>query len=1284
MKTLLTPLAWIGCILFAIGLAGKPGGVALLAQDKAPQTGPETEKRFPPLKMAPGFKATLFACDPLIEYPSAVALGPRPGSIFLAVDYMTGLGTEIIRRDEIRLVEDTNRDGYADRTVVYAGEFNSIQGLTFHDGMVYAMHSPFLTALRDADGDGKADERRDLVTGLGLAPAKNPVRLHCANGIIMGHDGWLYLALGDQGCDVTRVEGDRLVLQGGGILRCRPDGRDLHVFATGLRNIYDVALDDELNVFVRDNENDGGDYKIRVCHSFFGADHGYPYLYYERPQEALRPLADLGLGSSAGGLCYLETAFPAEYRGNLFFCEWGRSVVRYPLERSGSSFAPVKELEFAAGAESDPYGFKPTDLVVERDGSLIVVDWADGQRPKRGRGRIYRISPVAGPNRPAGSDPSPSEPGEITSKASELEHWITQLNSDSYYERIDAQTAVERKGRKGLLKLNEALQQRKVGVRGRLHAMWILAHLNGQSAVEDLLKFAETDPEPRVRAQAVRAVSDLADPAMIRHRLDAGADDGTLGAKLASLVTREHDRRVILEVIVALGRLRWAGAPAWLRDTVGNINSSESHAAMQTMRRSQNWPAVLKLLDEADTLPIRSVALQALAERVQPAVVDGLIDRLPGEKNPVRRREYADLLTRVHKKPGPWVYWGYRPPPRPANTVAWERTDAIEQALNRVLTDADRTIRLAVLRRMQREKIPAQPATLDYWLREEREADCVAAILEALRDHSPERVRRALAEVIAGRDHAMTNRLAALARFAGGLDALSAFQLLDLAGALEDGPVLGETLRQLGKHPQPSGSTLLLAKSDSPEPIVRASAIEALAELGVTAANDSVRRHLEDTDARVRLAAASAVGRLRVPSASASLLNLAQETDPALRRASLNSLRLLKEPRVVPLAVSAMKDRETQAAALECIKDLGGPEQLQAVVDLALRDPSAEVLLFVVQLLTKWSLELPPAKRPELDRVVAELQGASGILLRWRTDGPLSADTAAEIVRPFASGEKLSLELNENVSNLRTLFATGAESRVALGSGKGSGEPTVWLAFTAIQVSEPMAVQFLASSRGALRIWLNTRVAYQRDESRAFAPDSDRFEGALTAGANVVMVQVSSPDLAEFHLRFRRKSSTAAHEQLTQAALTRSGSVERGRKLFLDAEKTQCLKCHRLLGQGEQVGPELTGIGGRFSRIHIIESILEPSRTVGPGFQTVEIGLRDGRELSGILIGEKDGAVTLADSQGKKHVFARSQVDAQRTQSLSAMPEGLEKVLTTENFIDLIAFLVSQKETQAR
>src|SRR5262249_13955152 len=145
------PLTALLGILWLTSAGGQP-----------PKTGPATEKRFPPLQLPEGFKATLFACDPLIEYPSAIAAGPRAGAIFVAVDYMTGPGTEIVRRDEIRLVEDTDGDGYADKATVYADGFNSIQGIAYHDGTVYVMHAPFLTALRDTDGDGKADERRDL------------------------------------------------------------------------------------------------------------------------------------------------------------------------------------------------------------------------------------------------------------------------------------------------------------------------------------------------------------------------------------------------------------------------------------------------------------------------------------------------------------------------------------------------------------------------------------------------------------------------------------------------------------------------------------------------------------------------------------------------------------------------------------------------------------------------------------------------------------------------------------------------------------------------------------------------------------------------------------------------------------------------------------------------------------------------------------------------------------------------------------------------------------------
>jgi putative membrane-bound dehydrogenase-like protein len=1243
--------------------------LGLLGGADQPRTGPGTEKRFPPLKVPTGFKATLFACDPLIEYPSAISIGPSLGAIFVAVDYMTGLGTEIVRRDEVRLVEDTDGDGYADKATIFAEGFNSIQGLAYHDGTLYVMHAPYLTALRDKHNSGVADDRRDLLTGLGLTPEQNPLRLHCANGVVVGHDGWVYLAVGDHGVDVARPEGDRLVLNGGGILRCRPNGRDLHVFATGLRNIYDVALDAELNVFVRDNENDGGAYKIRVCRSFFGADHGYPYLYQERPDEALPPLADLGLGSSAGGLCYLERQFPPEYRGDLFFCEWGRSVVRYHPRRAGSSFAPLKEIEFAAGAADDLYGFKPTDLVVQRDGTLIVSDWADGQRPKRGRGRIYRIIHV-GDFRD--KDTLKAQTGPLSAGPAK---WLAQLDSESYFERRDAQAAIERLGHDGWKALTDVLDKKGLGERGRLHALWALAHLGGPRAIDDLVRMATSDSEASVRAQAVRAVADLADPVLTRHQLNAGPGDAALAARLAALGKRQ-DSCVLLEVIVALGRLRWAGVPDWLRQNLSQPDAALAHAALQALRRSENWSTILQLLDEPDGAPMRAIARRAVAERFEPKVVDGLIERLRLEPTAARRLEYSDVLTRVYKKPGPWVYWDYRPPPRPANTVAWERTQAIAEALDRMLADPDRAVRLAALRRMQREKVPIRLAALGRWLQDEYESDQVAAILAALGDQPTAEVRQYLTAIVQDRRHSPANRRTAFALFADGLDDASTASLLALAQVLEDGPILADVLRRSGKYPKLPAVPLLTRKLRSPEAEVRAAAIETLGKLRATEVHGPLLALLRDKDERVRRAAAGAAGELGARQAIEPLLKLATDGDPTVRRASLDSLRRLREPRAVPLAVAALGDRRLEIKALECLGELAGPEQVRAVTDWAKRNPSPELMASAARVLTAWRDRkgLTASERNELDRAVAELQGGTGILVRWDVSDPLSAQAAPRIIERFASGEQVG-----GTTGWHKRFASGAESRVLL-TAKDAGKDAVWLAFTEVVVPEPAAVEFRVASRSSLQIWLNGRSLHRRDQAPNFPINSDCFTGTLAKGLNRLLVEVGPSRAAvEFNLLFRRKSRTAEHERLTQAALAGAGNPQRGRKLFFDVEKSQCLKCHRLGEQGEHVGPELTGVGGRFSRIHIVESILEPSRTIAPSFATLMLVLNSGKILTGVKVAETETTLTLADNQGQKHAVEKIDIEQQQPSPVSSMPEGLEKHFTQEEFIDLIAFLMSQK-----
>jgi putative membrane-bound dehydrogenase-like protein len=1217
--------------------------------------GPATEKRFPPLVLPDGFKATLFASDPLVEYPSVIALGPRQGTLFVAHDYMTGLGVEIVRRDEIRLLEDTDGDGYADKSTVFAGGFNSIQGLASDGQSVFAMHAPLLTALGDTDDDGVADERRDLLDGLGLPPEENDNRLHCANGVVVGHDGWLYLALGDRGCDVLRPEGDRLVFRQGGILRCRPDGTDLHVFSGGMRNVYDIALDEELNVFVRDNENDGGDFMIRVCHSFHGADHGYPYLYYERPEEAMPPLADLGRGSSAGGACYLETAFPGEYRGALLFCEWGRAVVRYPLNRSTSGFATTKEFDFVAAAEDDPYGFKPTDLVVDRDGSVLISDWADGQRPKRGRGRIYRIA---------------WDKQKTHGRDANL---FDRLDSPSYHVRVEAQRLIA-KSTDAIQELQQLLKQQCLGDRARLHAVWILARVEGEKSLEQLFQIAETDKDPRVRAQSVKAIADLTDPILAKHRLAAGRGSEDVAARLAKLAENE-DPRVVLEVVLALGRLRWKSAPQWLARHLKDPDSALAHAALQTLRRAENWPAVLEWLDAADDPAVRTPSMHALALRAvslqtDPIVVDGLLIRLADEANSVRRSEYADALGRVYKKPGPWEYWGFRPAPRKANTVVWSRTEAIGAALTGALADTSHQVRQAALTRMIREEIPVATAALTGWLNDDPQTDHAAMILDALSKKPAEDIQPLLDQFVRSESRSDRNRLAALSMYVAGLSNSNESRLADLAHAIEDGPVLAKLLIELGARAKVDCNALLLAKLDSNVGAVRTAALTALTKRDAREAVPRIATLLNDQNAEVRRAAVTAAGELKAAGTMDRLLELTKDDDPAIRAASIDSLRQLGCPRAVSLAVTALAHVATQLAGLEYLRDFGGPDELEAVIAFSRSSRSAEQLTAAVRVVTAWQDRLPAtsARRDELNRAIAAIHGDSGSLIRWSVYGPFAAKkiTIADV-------------LSKPDLNPIWKFGTGIDSMVEI---QGVAADTAFVAASSIHLDEAASVEFLASGSGSLEIWLDGTSVHNRSAPAAFRPNSDRFTVRLDRGMHRVVVRVSSSDgTARWHVRFRTKSSKTEHEQLAAAALHDRGNPQRGREIFLNVEKSQCLKCHHLNDEGARIGPDLTGLGLRFSRIHLVESILEPSRTIAPSYVTVAIVRTDGRLLSGVKVRETGRAVTIGDREGKLHAIPRDEIEELTVQPISTMPEGLEKQLTEHEFVDLIAFLMSQTGT---
>ncbi|MBC7854380.1 MAG: c-type cytochrome [Pirellulaceae bacterium] len=227
-------------------------------------------------------------------------------------------------------------------------------------------------------------------------------------------------------------------------------------------------------------------------------------------------------------------------------------------------------------------------------------------------------------------------------------------------------------------------------------------------------------------------------------------------------------------------------------------------------------------------------------------------------------------------------------------------------------------------------------------------------------------------------------------------------------------------------------------------------------------------------------------------------------------------------------------------------------------------------------------------------------------------------------------------------------------------------------------------MELLGTSNGPLEVWLDGKPVLKREKGQEFRIDSDRSTVTIPAGENRLSVRLGAiaESPGEFQLRFRRKSATQAHEKLMAAAIARAGNVEQGKQVFQNIEKTLCLKCHRVQDQGEKTGPELTGLGSRFSRIYIAESILDPNRAIAPSFGTIVVRLDSGQVVSGIKIVESETAFTLVDNLAQKHVIAKVDIEEQKTSPLSTMPEGLEKKLSESEFVDLVAYLSSLKESK--
>jgi putative membrane-bound dehydrogenase-like protein len=140
----------------------------------------------------------------------------------------------------------------------------------------------------------------------------------------------------------------------------------------------------------------------------------------------------------------------------------------------------------------------------------------------------------------------------------------------------------------------------------------------------------------------------------------------------------------------------------------------------------------------------------------------------------------------------------------------------------------------------------------------------------------------------------------------------------------------------------------------------------------------------------------------------------------------------------------------------------------------------------------------------------------------------------------------------------------------------------------------------------------------------------------------------------------------------------RRGKVAVGKKLF--ATTATCAKCHKVAGQGKEVGPDLSGIGRKLSRAAMLESVLFPSAGISHNYESYVAALVDGTVLTGLMISQTPASVTIRNVEAIDRTVKRSEIEELKKQTISLMPADLQKTMTVDDLVNVIEYLTTLRQ----
>jgi putative membrane-bound dehydrogenase-like protein len=530
------------------------------AADRTPSPLP-AEKAAQAMALPDGFRATVFAAEPMVVQPISFCLDSR-GRLFVAeaLNYGTWQPTG---KDRIVILEDRDGDGRADSRKVFYEGFNYVTGLEVGFGGVWVVSPPQLYFLADRDGDDRPDgEPQVLFDGFGYRESRH----NLVNGFTWGPDGWLYAGHGRTSpSDVGRpgTPADQRIHCDGGVYRIHPTRLVFENFADGTTNPWGVDFDDFGQCFVSNCVDphlfhmiQGGHYepwrnrpssryayeRLPTCADHLHYPSGKPNQMRGETPETLA----LGGGHAhCGTLVYLADRFPASYRNTVLMCNvHGRRINHDLLRRKGSGYTAGHGKDFLVAA--DPW-FMGVTLRAGPDGNVYVSDWSDtGEchtyRPQRQTGRIYKIS--YGPPQPVPEDLARLTDDELVKLQLHRNDWYVRHARRLLHERA---AQPDWKGQAVHAALRGMLAAPQHDVPQRLRALWAL-HVTGGLDAARLHALLE-DRSEHVRAWAIQLLCE-----------SPATPDGSL-AKVQALANRDPSPVVRLYLAAALQRLplpqRW-------------------------------------------------------------------------------------------------------------------------------------------------------------------------------------------------------------------------------------------------------------------------------------------------------------------------------------------------------------------------------------------------------------------------------------------------------------------------------------------------------------------------------------------------------------------------------------------------------------------------------------------------------------------------------------------------------------------------------------------------------